>query len=252
MIEKWIMADERVYIHEFIDIIAQNRAKYMHHMTAYWSPIGREERKQLCFGVWGTLGSTGRWPEVVNIWEHESWEGLARSLDVERAAPAFQDPSLKEWWAAAAPLRRGGLDRIMVAAPYSRSIDELVAGGVRGDYYAHELLTVPPGGAYELLDGIAESGREQVEALGLDLVAAFRVAMGSDTECLLMWAIPDWPAWVRYERAWEPDGELTPWRRTMRELGASLQRILLLDSPLNPMRTGRQPQVEDRRPLSEI
>ena len=243
---------ERIYIHEFIDIVAQNRAKYMHHMTANWCPVAREERKQFCFGVWGTLGCTGRWPEVVNIWEHESWESVGRSFDLERSAPTLQDPSLLEWWAAAAPLRRGGVDRIMVSAPFSRSIDELCAAGVRGHYYAHELVTMPAGGAFELLDRVAEAGRRDVEALGLELAGAFRVAMASDQECLLIWAIPDWEHWIRYERAWYPDGELASWRKTLLDVGAVVDRTLLLDSPLNPMRTGRQPQVEDRRPLSDF
>ena len=36
--------NDRVYIHEFIDIIGHNRAHYMQHMTANWGPIGQEER----------------------------------------------------------------------------------------------------------------------------------------------------------------------------------------------------------------
>ena len=44
--------NDKVYIHEFIDIIGHNRANYMHHMTANWSPIAQEERHQLCYGVW--------------------------------------------------------------------------------------------------------------------------------------------------------------------------------------------------------
>src|SRR5262249_54818343 len=61
--------NDKVYIHERIEIRGHARAKYMQHMTANWCPIGRAERGQLCFGVWGTVGSTGRWPEVVNLWE---------------------------------------------------------------------------------------------------------------------------------------------------------------------------------------
>jgi hypothetical protein len=76
--------------------------------------------------------------------------------------------------------------------------------------------------------------------------------MASDNECLLIWAIPDWAAWVRYERAWYPDGELASWRKTLFEMNAAVDRILLLDSLLNPMRTGRQPQVEDRRSLDDF
>ena len=49
----------KVYIHEFVDITGHNRARYMQHITANWSPIGQEERNQLCYGIWGTVGSTG-------------------------------------------------------------------------------------------------------------------------------------------------------------------------------------------------
>ena len=75
--------NDKVYIHEFINITKQNRSRYMHHMTANWSPIAQAERQQLCYGVWGTVGSTGRWPEVVNIWEEDGFEGLARSFGHE-------------------------------------------------------------------------------------------------------------------------------------------------------------------------
>ena len=53
--------NSKIYIHELIDIIGPNRNRYMHHMTANWCPTAREERDMLCFGVWGTVGSTG-WP----------------------------------------------------------------------------------------------------------------------------------------------------------------------------------------------
>ena len=60
--------NDNVYIHEFIDIIGHNRANYMHHMTANFSPMAQEDRKQLCFGVWGIVGTTRGWPEVLNLW----------------------------------------------------------------------------------------------------------------------------------------------------------------------------------------
>ena len=139
--------NQKVYIHEFIDIIGHNRARYMHHMTANWCPVAREERNQLCFGVWGTVGSTGRWPEVVNMWELDGWDGLVANFEHEFTHATLQDPSLAEWWAVAASLRRGGVDRIVVPEPWTRSIDELVAAGVRGEVYAHELVKVPIGSA---------------------------------------------------------------------------------------------------------
>ena len=242
----------KVYIHELIDIVGQNRAKYMHHMTANWCPIAREERKQLCYGVWGTVGSTGRWPEVVNMWEFDDWDGLAANFDHELSHPSMQDPSLAEWWAQAADLRRGGLDRILEAAPYSPSIDGLIAQGAGGAFYAHEIIEVAPGGADELLDAIVDVGVPAAAAQHVKLLGAFRVAMGDDHECIAIWSLPDWPTWVAYEQAWTPDGAMAPWRDALIDMNANFRRTLMIDAPLAPLRTGRQPQVEDRKPLSQI
>ena len=114
------MANGKVYIHEFIDIIGHNRANYMHHMTANWSPIAQAERNQLCYGVWGTVGTTRRWPEVVNIWEEDGFEGLATSFRHEFNHAGLQDPALAAWWAKAAQFRRSGVDRVLVPAPVDR------------------------------------------------------------------------------------------------------------------------------------
>lgn len=242
----------KVYIHELIDVIGHNRARYLHHMTANWCPIAREERDQLCLGVWATLGSTGRWPEVVNMWELEGWDGLAANFAHETAGGRDQDPSLAEWWAVAASLRRGGVDRIVVPTAWTRTVDQLVHDGVRGEVYAHELVQVPAGTNGELLDALEREGVAAVTGLGLELVGAYAVAMADDSEALLLWAIPDWKTWVAYERAWAADGALASWRKTLLGLGASWRRQLLIDAPLNPLRAGRQPQVSDRRPLDEI
>jgi hypothetical protein len=210
------------------------------------------ERNQRYFGVWGTVGSTGRWPEVVNMWELDGWDGLADNFAHELSHSSLQDPSLAEWWAAAAELRRGGFDRIVVPAPYTRTVDQLVADGVKGMTYAHELFEAPPGTSAQLLEALPELARPAVERLGMDLVGAFEVAMVLEAEAIAIWSIPDWATWVRYEAAWSPDGPLGPWRSWLLEHGVTMRRTLMVDAPLSPMRIGRQPSVDDRRPLSEI
>jgi hypothetical protein len=241
-----------VYIHEFIDIIGHNRARYMHHMTANWCPVARAERDQLCLGVWATLGSTGRWPEVVNMWELDGWEGLVANFEHELGHGRDQDPSLAEWWAVAASLRRGGLDRIAIAEPGTRPVDRLIADGVRGELYAHELVTLPPGRAVDFLAALRDDGVAAVEDHGLSLVGAFRVTMVNDSECIVIWAIPDWPTWATFEQAWLGSGGLGAWSKTLMELGADWRRTLLVDAPLSPMRIGRQPEVADRQPLDSL
>ena len=243
--------NRKLYIHEFIDIIGHNRAHYMHHMTANWCPIGRKERNMNCFGVWATVGSTGAWPQVVNMWELNGWKGLAANFEHELVGHGAQDPSLAEWWSAAAELRRGGLDRIVAPERWSPTIDELTKAGVSGAVYAHEIVRCPIGGARAFLDALAETGRPAVEELGLQCVGAFRTVMGTDTEAIVIWALPSWEAWGRYEQAWDGP-QLAAWRARLTTLNADVQRTLMVDAPLSPMRTGRQPQVEDRLPLDEI
>jgi hypothetical protein len=123
---------------------------------------------------------------------------------------------------------------------------------VRGEVYAHELLRVPPGTSGDLLDALEREGLAAVTALGIEPVGAYAVAMADESEALLLWAIPDWPTWVAYERAWSHDGALASWRKTLLGLGGRWKRQLLIDSPLNPLRTGRQPEPSDRRPLDEL
>lgn len=243
----------RVYIHEFIDVIGHQRARYCHHMTANWGPIGREQRRQLCFGVWGVVGSTGAWPAVVNMWEYASWDDLAHNFAVELESPTMQDPALAEWWSVAADLRRGGFDRILVAPEWSPGVEQLCTRGVDAVAYAHELVGCRPGCAGELLESVRSVAVDAYAAHGLVLVGAFARAMAYDNECVLIWAIPDWQTWGRFEMtATGPRDPVVAWRRSLDASVTSWERILLVDAELAPLRTGRQPRVEDRRPLEDL
>ena len=239
-------ANTKVYIHELIDIVGHNRARYMHHMTANWSPTAREQRNQLCYGVWGVLGSTGPWPKVVNLWEEDGWDGLAASFEFETASPTLQDPSLARWWAAAADMRRGGQDRIMVPTPWSPSIEEHCARGTSGICYAHELIGLEAGRNLEFLELVRADGVRAHREFGWELAGAFSTAMRHDDEVLLLWAIPSWQAWADFEQSWHRDGVLETWRRESTALMTRRERLLLLDAPLCPFRTGRQPERADR------
>jgi hypothetical protein len=75
--------------------------------------------------------------------------------------------------------------------------------------------------------------------------------MTNDHEAIVIWAMPDWQAWIEYERAWDGDA-LATWRARLVALGADVRRTLMVDAPLSPMRIGRQPEVSDRRPLDKI
>ncbi|HEX6476502.1 MAG TPA: hypothetical protein VF005_04450 [Acidimicrobiales bacterium] len=241
--------NDKVYIHELVDILGHNRARYMYHMTANWSPIAQEERHQLCYGVWGVVGSTSYWPRVLNIWEEDGFDGLAGSLRHELDHPGLQDPKLAKWWAEAAKYRRGGVDRILVPAPWTRTIEELCADGVRGQVYAHEEVQVRQGGSRDHLEHVREAAVPLYEEHGWVLVGAWETAMTNESECILLWAIPSWDRWAAVERAERGEGADTPvrrWRRASYDRTISFQRFLVVDSPLSPLRVGRQPSKSDR------
>jgi hypothetical protein len=236
--------NDKVYIHEFIAITKQNRARYMHHMAANWSPIAQEQRHQLCYGVWGVVGSTGQWPQVVNIWEEDGFDGLARSFRLEFGNARLQDPALEKWWAAAADLRSGGIDRLLVPHPDTLPIEALCEAGISGEVYAHELITVSPGAARGFLDEALAEAPRSATRYGWRLTGAWWTAMHNQDECVLLWTIPSWEAWAGVEQ------ELSHGRDVLLpDSSAAIRgrmRILLVDAPLSPLRTGRQPNRNDR------
>ena len=121
---------------------------------------------------------------------------------------------------------------------------------------AHELVTLPPGGSPAFLAAVRDQAVEVHADLGAMVIGAFRVAMVADTEAVLIWALPDWPTWATIEQAWlaglRDEGPMAGWAATAVGLGATWRRTLMVDAPLAPLRTGRQPQIGDRRPLEEI
>lgn len=236
----------RVYIHEFVDVVGTERARYQHHMTANWVPSVVGVRRQRCIGVFSVVGSTGRWPQVVNLWELDSWEDLARDFELELSSPGHRDPILAEWWDRAASFRTGGTDRILVAHPDSPGVEDWSERGGTGSVaYVHETLRGRPGGAVGLCDAVVGEVAGAHAEHGLTLVAAFRTAMTSDDEVIAIWGLPDWGTWAAYEAA--VDG------RTLHSGDVlARDRILLVDAELSPLRLGRQPTEDDRRPLDSI
>jgi hypothetical protein len=196
--------------------------------------------------VWALLGSTGTWPQVVNLWEEDGWEGLAASFAGEAVGSGAQDPKLERWWAKAAELRRGGRDRILRPAPWTATIEQLCADGRGGQVYAHELVSVRPGAAVTFLERAREGAAPALARHGWDLIGAFTTAMADDDEALLLWAIPTWARWAAGESAHESEDDLVAWRIGIRDIVTAWHRVLLVDAPLGPLRTGRQPAVSDR------
>lgn len=238
--------NDRAYIHELIDIRGTHRADYMHHMTANWSPNAQEDRHQQCFGVWAVLGSTGRWPLVCNIWEEQGLDGLASSFGDEAVGPGLQDAKLEKWWRRASEFRRGGLDRILLPAPWMPPITQQLEQGLLADVFAHEILRGRPATATDVVELARSIGTVGYDEFGWRLAGAWTTAMRDDDEVVLLWAVPGWQQWADAEKAQRSHPALVQWRHEARAHVTDWQRILLVNAPLCPFATGRQPQRADR------
>jgi hypothetical protein len=131
--------------------------------------------------------------------------------------------------------RSGGYDRLLVASPQSPTVEQLLARGVTGECYMHELIQVRPGSARDYLSMIDESGRTICESFGWTLVGAYRHAMVNDSEVIVLWAIPTWEDWATWEKTKESDERMLSWRRSTNSVVVDWRAKLLAASTNSPL-----------------
>jgi hypothetical protein len=179
-----VAVDRPLFLHEYIDIVGQHQWDYMEHIKAQ---SGHEKVDFELLGTWYTMGITGRWPQVVNIWEipggWSGWFGKTDRLGLKRRS----NRKMEAWWEVAYGYRTGGYDRLLAAAPGCPTMASLAADGVRGSLFVHELTEVRPGTALEYLDAVLGERAPLLESYGHRLVGLYEVMM-HDTEVCTVWA----------------------------------------------------------------
>ena len=187
------------------------------------------------------------------MWEEDGWDGLAASFAARggrhrRAGPEAREVVGQGRRSSAAAASTGSWCRRRGPARSSSSAPT----ASRGEVYAHELVKVRPGSAAELLERARDGAVPLLGRHGWDLIGAFTTAMVDDDEALLLWAIPSWQQWAR-RRARPHRARTTSSRGAagVRDVVTRWHRILLVDAPLSPLRTGRQPSSDDRTDWEE-
>src|SRR2546423_1129929 len=101
-----------------------------------------------------TMRPSGRWPQVVNMWECvDGWSGWRRLMEATNLRRTT-NPELNEWWQEALKSRSGGFDRLLGAAPGCPSLADLRAGAVSGSVFVHEISEGQPGAALDYLAAV--------------------------------------------------------------------------------------------------
>ena len=232
----------RILLHETIDIILSGRAAYFEHMVDGYTDW-LHERGMRIFGIWGTLGSTGRWPEVINLWEYGDWANIASIFANEtRGYDGMQDPKLKEWWLGAQEFRSGGFDRLVAASPSTPLPEDFDARGITGsEVFRHERVKLAGGTAREFVAAVEEERMGQLAGIGVPLVACLRTLMHDDDEVILVWACKTWEDWAAVEQELDQSERALRWRAQVRPMVREWRSEVMLSAPRSPTKTGRQP-----------
>lgn len=180
------MATRNLYLHEYVDIVGEGAMRYMEHTVAFDTDAAADRGLALV-GTWYTMGSTGPWPQVVNLWESvDGWSGWRRLMEATNLRRT-QNPELVEWWQEALKTRTGGFDRVLGAAPGCPSLRELGASGVSGSVFVHEISEVRPGAALDYLASVRELRVPLLADHGHALVGLYEVLL-TDVEVVTVWA----------------------------------------------------------------
>jgi hypothetical protein len=175
-----------LYLHEVVDIVGEGAVPYMEHSVGFKVDQAADRGLEL-FGTWYVMGSTGRWPQVVNIWEMAGgwadWRRLCESTNLRRQANA----ELASWWRKALEYRSGGFDRLMGAVEGSPTLDDVRGAGTKGTLFVHEISEVPPGGALDYLAAVRDERASLLADYDHTLVGLWEVLLG-DREVCTLWA----------------------------------------------------------------
>src|SRR5205823_2553238 len=152
--------------------------RYM-ELTARFDTEAAADRGLSLFGTWQVVGVTGRWPQVVNVWTIDGWDGWGRIITAANVKRAANKP-LADWWQEAYATRTGGFDRLLKA---HGDVDS----GAAGEVWVHEVTEVKPGAAADYLAAVRTEWAPVAAAHGHRLVGAFEVAF-TDVEVVTLWA----------------------------------------------------------------
>lgn len=225
--------ERSLYLHEVVDVVGRGGIPYMAHVVGF-DPGSVTDRGLVLAGTWEVVGTTGRWPQVVNLWEvvdgFDGWVRLTRRTNVAKAANA----ELGEWWDEAFRHRTGGVDRLLLGAPGAPDPMAEATAGRRGEVALHELTRVRPGAGPDYLSALVEEWAPVAADHGVHLVGAFDVVMTDVEVCTLWVADLEAHAGLLQAGATGTDDRLADWAVRRRQWCAAWREELMTPGAGSP------------------
>lgn len=209
---------EGLYVHEVITCrTLQGRERYQE--------IAKGMKGFSLLGTWQIVGMTGTWPTVLNIWQVPGgWSGWGEFLDRTYGAAKHEMHATFDKFDE---VRSGGSDMLMRPVPWSPSPEQLVAEGVTGSLFVHEVTTVRPGAGSEYLAAMHEHWLPVAYDHGHQLIGMYEVLM-CDTTVVTVWAT-DVENHIGLMTS--QDSRIAGWRSRAREFATGWHEELMAPAP---------------------
>ena len=160
-----------IYLQEIAAIDRGGKEAYLELLRSRWVPRAEKSRGMRLLWIGSTVGSTARWPETMAVWELRDWDHWAE-VCARMYVDDVDDPELASFWKDATKLRSRSMSRTLVAAPFSPTLDRLLAEDVAGTVFVFGSFRVKRGrmtAFFEDLERFAAARR------GRKLVGAYEV-----------------------------------------------------------------------------
>ncbi len=197
-----------LYLHETIEIRGHGSEPYLRAVLERARHSEAQGISRL-LGAWRVIGSTHRWPRVVNLWEMDGWDHWARTL-ARQFVPEFKDPQLAPWWKEMTHYRRGGFDRILEPLPVASSCTALAEAGKRAWVAEQTIYRGPAGSERTVLEEVVGTQVAQREAAGIWLLGSYRAPF-QPGEALVLWAATDFRTLCQWWEDWSSEQQRTAW-----------------------------------------
>ncbi len=226
-----------IYLHETVDIVGQGAMGYMDQVATTTATNGSGGALDLV-GTWYTMGSTGRWPQVINLWEcvngWTGWQELMERTNLQRT----KSSELNDWWREALEVRSGGYDRLLASFSGSPNLTELRTNGPRASVFVHEVSRCRPGAANDYLAAVREFWAPLRSEFGHEVVGLYEVLL-TDTEVMTIWATdPKSHCRMMAAEVDQSDLRISEWRVKAREYLTQWREELMTPYPKTVLSAG--------------
>lgn len=218
-----------LYLHEDVDCVAGRVSEYVEAIGTTLIPL-TDERRLRCCGFFQVSGSSGRWPQLVALWEMEV------SDHVEQRKSIAAHEGMRRWMTEGARFRTGGFDRILILHHFSPRPVARPQRQRPGAICLEQTFRVRPGATRDFLGAVQQQLLPRAPQAELTLEGFWR-SQFRPLEHLALWSVPDWEAYGRLlqRRDAADEGSNVPGLDDLWPWLADLSERILIPLPFSPL-----------------